>query len=55
VLGAAGGGGFKEGKSRRVRYSFDSASSRLGVRRRGGRKLLDSVAVQSDSGDAGGG
>jgi hypothetical protein len=34
--GRGEGGGFKEGKSWRARYGFDSASSRSGARRRGG-------------------
>jgi hypothetical protein len=33
--GARRGGGFKEGKSRRARYGFDSASSRCGAWQQG--------------------
>jgi hypothetical protein len=50
-----GEGGFKEGKSRRVHYSFNSASSRCGVRRWGGWRQMDSAVARSGSGDAGGG
>jgi hypothetical protein len=49
------GGGFKEGKSRRACYGFDSASLRRGDGQWGRRRQPDLVTVRSDSGDAGGG
>jgi hypothetical protein len=48
-------GGFKEGKSRRAHYGFDSTSSRCGPRQRGGRRWLDLATARSGLGDAGGG
>jgi hypothetical protein len=48
-------GGFKEGKSRRARYGFDSASSRRGAGRWDGQRRPDLVMMQSNSGDAKGG
>jgi hypothetical protein len=48
-------GGFKEGKSRRARYGFNSASLRCGAGWRGDRRRSDSAVARSGLGDAGGG
>jgi hypothetical protein len=50
-----GEGGFKEGKSRRACYGFDSVSSSCGARRRAGLRRPHSMVVRLDTGDAGGG
>jgi hypothetical protein len=51
-VGRGEGVAFKEGKSRRARYGFDSASSRCGAGRWGGRRRPDSAVARSGSGDA---
>jgi hypothetical protein len=48
-------GGFKEGKSRRVCYSFHSTFLRHRARRWGCWRQPDSAVAQSGSVDAGGG